>query len=57
MPEKMGNYSGLCPAPLIADDRMARGLLFADPDAGTLAPDDERALIDVVMQTLDAALD
>lgn len=34
-----------------------RGLLFADPDAGTLAPDDERALIDIIMQTLDAALD
>jgi len=34
-----------------------RGLLFADPDAGTLAPDDERALIDIVMHVLDAALD
>lgn len=34
-----------------------RGLLFADPDAGTLAPDDERALVDIVMAALDAALD
>lgn len=34
-----------------------RGLLFADPDAGTLAPDDELALIDIVMQVLDATLD
>lgn len=34
-----------------------RGLLFADPDAGTLAPDDEHALIDIVMAVLDAALD
>ncbi len=25
-----------------------RGLLFADPDAGTLAPDDEAALLDIV---------
>ncbi len=25
-----------------------RGLLFADPEAGTLAPDDERAVLDVI---------
>lgn len=25
-----------------------RGLLFADPEAGTLAPDDERAVIDIL---------
>jgi hypothetical protein len=25
-----------------------RGLMFADPDNGTLAPDDERALVDIV---------
>lgn len=25
-----------------------RGLLFADPDAGTLAPEDERAVLDVI---------
>ena len=30
-----------------------RGLLFADPDAGTLAPDDELALIDIVISVLD----
>ena len=24
-----------------------RGLLFADPDSGTLSPDDERALVDI----------
>lgn len=34
-----------------------RGLLFADPDAGTLAPDDERALIEIVTDVLNAALD
>ena len=25
-----------------------RGLLFADPDAGTLAPDDEKAVLDII---------
>lgn len=25
-----------------------RGLLFADPESGTIAPDDERAIIDIV---------
>ncbi len=34
-----------------------RGLLFADPDASTLAPDDELALIDIVMHALEAAAD
>jgi phage virion morphogenesis protein len=33
-----------------------RGLLFADPDAGTLAPDDERAVIDIVMAAIAKAL-
>jgi len=33
-----------------------RGLLFADPEAGTLAPDDERAVIDIIMHALNAAL-
>ncbi|MGB4225830.1 MAG: phage virion morphogenesis protein [Candidatus Dechloromonas phosphoritropha] len=34
-----------------------RGLLFADPDAGTLAPDDEAALLDIVTRFLDQAID
>ena len=38
------------------DKMVRRGLLFADPEAGTLAPDDERAVIDIVMHALDAAL-
>lgn len=29
-----------------------RGLLFADPTAGTLAPDDERAVIDILSEFL-----
>lgn len=33
-----------------------RGLLFADPDAGTLAPDDEAALLDIVTRLFDQAI-
>lgn len=33
-----------------------RGLLFADPEAGTLAPDDEQAVIDIVMDAITKAL-
>jgi len=33
-----------------------RGLLFADPDTGTLAPDDEQAVIDIVMAAIAKAL-
>ena len=29
-----------------------RGLLFADPDAGTLAPDDETAILDIISDFL-----
>ncbi|WP_153108942.1 phage virion morphogenesis protein [Propionivibrio limicola] len=32
-----------------------RGMLFADPESGTLAPDDERALTDVIFDILNAA--
>jgi len=34
-----------------------RGLLTADPEAGTLAPADEQAVLDVLYDLLDAALD
>lgn len=33
-----------------------RGLLFADPEAGTLAPDDEQAVINIIMDALNSAL-
>lgn len=33
-----------------------RGLLFADPDAGTLAPEDEAALLEVVIDFLEPTL-
>ena len=32
-----------------------RGLLFENPDAGALAPDDEKAVLDLLMDWLDAA--
>lgn len=38
------------------ENMVRRGLLFADPEAGTLAPDDERAVIDIIMHALNAAL-
>lgn len=34
-----------------------RGLLFSDPDAGTLAPEDEASLLEVVADFLEATLD
>ena len=34
-----------------------RGLLFDDPDAGTLAPADEAALLDVVVDVLNRTID
>lgn len=38
--------------------RMARrGMLFDDPDAGTLAPDDEAALLDIVALVLNQELE
>lgn len=33
-----------------------RGLLFADPDAGTLAPNDERTVLDILEAYLSGAL-
>jgi phage virion morphogenesis protein len=33
-----------------------RGLLFADPEKGQLAPDDEKAILDAVMEHLKKAL-
>lgn len=35
---------------------VSRGLLFANPDSGTLAPDDEAALLDIVTQLFDQAI-
>lgn len=32
-----------------------RGLLFENPDAGALAPDDEKAVLDLLLDWLDAA--
>ena len=32
-----------------------RGLLFENPDAGALAPDDEKAVLDLLMEWLDGA--
>lgn len=32
-----------------------RGLLFEDPEAGTLAPDDEQAVLDLLLEWLDGA--
>lgn len=32
-----------------------RGLIFADPDDGTLAPDDERALLDILTDYVESA--
>lgn len=34
-----------------------RGLLFADPDAGTLAPEDEATLLEVVADFLEQTID
>lgn len=34
-----------------------RGLLFADPDAGTIAPDDEASLLDISIRFLDGSFD
>jgi hypothetical protein len=36
---------------------VSRGLLFANPDAGTLGPDDEQSIIDVVIDVLKRAID
>ena len=38
------------------ENMVRRGLLFADPEAGTLAPDDEQAVIDIIMDALNSAL-
>ena len=32
-----------------------RGLLFENPDAGALAPDDEKAVLDLLLEWLDGA--